>query len=193
MTNNHLNRSKQTLLHLLATEAYQEGEFTLSSGQKSTYYINCKPVSLSAGGSLAIGNLFLNLLPEDVQAVAGLTLGADPLVTAVTVASAYNNCPISGLIIRKQAKGHGTNAYLEGKQLPPKTKVVVLEDVVTTGKSALFAVEKLQTAGYEVTQILAIVDREQGGKELYQQEGIEFQALFSIAEVQAYARKLNNT
>lgn len=192
-TNNNLEHWKQTLLHLLATEAYQEGDFTLSSGQKSSYYINGKPVSLSAEGSLAIGNLFFALIPEPTRAVAGLTLGADPLVSAVTVVSAYHNSPISGIIVRKKPKGHGTNAYLEGKTLPKQAEVVVLEDVVTTGNSALFAVEQLQTVGYNVSQILAIVDREQGGRELYQQRGIQFQALFSITDIQAYARTLNNT
>lgn len=193
MTNDkNLDELRETLLHLLATEAYQEGDFTLSSGQKSSYYINGKPVSLSAEGALAIGKLFFSLLPSDTEAVAGLTLGADPLVSAVTVVSAYENRPVSGIIVRKQPKGHGTNAYLEGKKLPPQGKVVVLEDVVTTGNSALFAVEQLQKAGYEVTQILAIVDREQGGKELYQKQGIRFQALFSICDVQSYAKQLNS-
>ena len=187
-----LDELRETLLHLLATEAYQEGDFTLSSGQKSFYYINGKPVSLSAEGALAIGKLFFSLLPWDTEAVAGLTLGADPLVSAVTVVSAYEKRPVSGIIVRKQPKGHGTNAYLEGKILPPQAKVVVLEDVVTTGNSALFAVEQLQKAGYEVTQILAIVDREQGGKELYQKQGIRFQALFSIRDVQSYAKQLNS-
>jgi len=187
----NLEQFRVTLLHLLATEAYQEGDFTLSSGQKSSYYLNGKPVSLSAEGALAIGQLFFSLLPDEIEAVAGLTLGADPLVSAVTVVSAYEKRPLSGIIVRKQPKGHGTNAYLEGKKLPSKAKVVVLEDVVTTGNSALFAVEQLQTVGYEVTEILAIVDREQGGKELYQEKGIKFQALFSINEVQKYAKQLN--
>lgn len=186
-----LEQFRATLLHLLATEAYQEGDFTLSSGQKSAYYLNGKPVSLSAEGALAIGQLFFSLLPDEIEAVAGLTLGADPLVSAVTVVSAYENRPLSGIIVRKKPKGHGTNAYLEGKKLPSKAKVVVLEDVVTTGNSALFAVEQLQTVGYEVTEILAIVDREQGGKELYQEKGIKFQALFSITEIQKYAKQLN--
>ncbi|AFZ49173.1 orotate phosphoribosyltransferase [Dactylococcopsis salina] len=187
----NLEQFRATLLHLLATEAYQEGDFTLSSGQKSAYYLNGKPVSLSAEGALAIGQLFFSLLPDEIEAVAGLTLGADPLVSAVTVVSAYENRPLSGIIVRKKPKGHGTNAYLEGKKLPSKAKVVVLEDVVTTGNSALFAVEQLQTVGYEVTEILAIVDREQGGKELYQEKGIKFQALFSITEIQKYAKQLN--
>lgn len=186
----NFDQLREILLHLLATEAYQEGDFTLSSGQKSSYYINGKPVSLSAKGAFAIGHLFFSCLPSETQAVAGLTLGADPLVSAVTVVSAYENCPIPGIIVRKTPKGHGTNAYLEGKRLPPQAKVVVLEDVVTTGNSALFAVEQLKAAGYQVSKILAIVDREQGGKELYQEQGIQFQSLFSISEVQAYAQTL---
>ena len=186
----NLDQVKARLLHLLATEAYQEGDFTLSSGQKSSYYVNGKPVSLSAEGALAIGQLFLSHLPTDTAAVAGLTLGADPLVSAVTVVSAYENRPIPGIIVRKKPKGHGTNAYLEGKKLPPQSKIVVLEDVVTTGQSALFAVEQLQAAGYEVSEILAIIDREQGGKELYQERGIPFQALFSISDLQAYAQHI---
>ena len=187
----NLDQLRATLLHLLATEAYQEGDFTLSSGQKSSYYLNGKPVSLSAEGALAIGRLFFSLLPDEIEAVAGLTLGADPLVSAVTVVSAYENRPLSGIIVRKKPKGHGTNAYLEGKKLSAKAKIVVLEDVVTTGNSALFAVEQLQAVGYEVRGILAIVDREQGGKELYQEKGIKFQALFAITEVQEYAKQLN--
>lgn len=186
----NLNQLREILLHLLATEAYQEGDFTLSSGHKSSYYINGKLVSLSAKGAFAIGQLLFSLLPPNTQAVAGLTLGADPLVSAVTVVSAYERYPISGIIVRKTPKGHGTNAYLEGKRLPSQAKVVVLEDVVTTGQSALFAVEQLNAAGYQVSEILAIVDREQGGKALYQEQGIQFQALFSITEVQTYARQL---
>ena len=177
---------RQNLLSLLTKFAYQEGDFTLSSGAKSTYYINCKQVTLRADGALIIGRLLFSLLPEDTQAVAGLTLGADPLVSAVSVVSAYENKPISALIIRKEPKGHGTKAYLEGPTLEPGAKVVVLEDVVTTGRSAMLAVERLQAAGYHVEQIMALVDRQQGGTELYQSKGLKFQSLFSIPELQGY-------
>ena len=94
--------------------------------------------------------------------------------------------PFLALIIRKEPKGHGTKAYLEGPTLEPGAKVVVLEDVVTTGRSAMLAVERLQAAGYQVEQIMALVDRQQGGKELYQSKGLKFQALFSIPELQEY-------
>ena len=177
---------RQNLLSLLTKFAYQEGDFTLSSGAKSSYYINCKQVTLRADGALIIGRLLFSLLPENTQAVAGLTLGADPLVSAVSVVSAYENKPIPALIIRKEPKGHGTKAYLEGPTLEPGARVVVLEDVVTTGRSAMLAVERLQAAGYHVEQIMALVDRQQGGAELYQSKGLKFQSLFSIPELQEY-------
>jgi orotate phosphoribosyltransferase len=175
---------RQILLDLIVKDAYVEGDFTLSSGAKSSYYINCKQVTLNATGALALGRLLLQKIPSATSAVAGLTLGADPMVSAVSVVSAYENKPIPALIIRKKPKGHGTKAYIEGPSLAAGAKVIVLEDVVTTGGSALTAVERLQDAGYEVTQILALVDREQGGTELYQSKGIAFEALFSIQAIQ---------
>ncbi len=105
--------------------------------------------------------------------MAGLTLGADPIVTAVSVVSVYENRLIPALIIRKEAKGYGTRAYIEGPNLPEGAKVVVLEDVVTTGQSAMKAVERLKEAGYTVNQVIALVDRQQGGAELYQSAGVE--------------------
>ncbi|NEP55776.1 MAG: orotate phosphoribosyltransferase [Symploca sp. SIO2G7] len=179
-----LTALRQLLLELFVKLAYQEGDFVLSSGQRSSYYINGKQVTLHPQGALAVGRLLLSMLPTDTQAVAGLTLGADPMVSAVTVVSAYENQPIPGLIIRKEPKGHGTRAYIEGPPLPAGAKVVVVEDVVTTGKSAFKAVERLNYAGYTVEEIIALVDRQQGGGELYQQQGLKFQALFTIQDIQ---------
>ncbi|MDB9516828.1 orotate phosphoribosyltransferase [Roseofilum reptotaenium CS-1145] len=184
--------SRQELIDLFCQLAYQEGDFLLSSGQKSSYYINSKPVTLHPQGAVAVGELLLNMLPEDVQAVGGLTLGADPIVTAVSVVSAYEERPISALIVRKEAKGHGTQAYIEGPTLPQGAKVVVLEDVVTTGQSAMKAVERLRAVGYEVNQIVALVDRLQGGAEFYQSMGLKFEALFSIEEIQQRYKEKEN-
>jgi orotate phosphoribosyltransferase len=180
-----LQTLRQYLLDLFCKVAYKEGEFTLSSGQHSSYYINGKQVTLHPEGGLAIGRVLLSLLPTEIQAVAGLTLGADPMVTATSVVAAYEGRSLAPLIVRKEAKGHGTQAYIEGLILPAESSVVVLEDVVTTGQSALKAVERLRQAGYQVTQIVALVDREQGGAELYEQQGLPFQAVFSIREIQA--------
>lgn len=183
---------RQKLLDLFCQVAYQEGDFLLSSGQQSSYYINGKQVTLHAWGGLAMGRILLSLLPLETQAVAGLTLGADPLVTAVNVVAAYEGRSLPALIIRKEAKGHGTRAYIEGPMLPEGSTITVLEDVVTTGGSAMKAVERLQQAGYRVNGIVALVDRHQGGAALYQQAGIPFQAIFSIQDIQQRWREIEN-
>ena len=175
---------RQILLDLLCTKAYKEGDFTLSSGQKSSYYINGKLVTLDPIGAIALGRLLLQELAPATAAVAGLTLGADPMVSAISMMSAYGDAPIPGLIIRKEAKGHGTQVYIEGPLPPVGSTIAVIEDVVTTGQSALKAVSRLQDAGYQVNQVLALVDREQGGAALYQSVGLDFKALFAIPDLQ---------
>jgi orotate phosphoribosyltransferase len=181
---------RQDLLDLICKVAYREGDFILSSGQKSAYYINGKQVTLDPQGAIALGRLLLPLLPEETVGVAGLTLGADPMVTAVSVVGAYEGRNLIPLIIRKEAKGHGTQAYIEGPALPLNSNVVVLEDVVTTGASALQAVERLRSAGYAVQEVISLVDRQQGGAALYAQAGLHFQTLYTIADIQARYREL---
>lgn len=185
-----LTQLKQFLLDLFCKLAYREGDFLLSSGQRSHYYINGKQVTLHPEGALAVGRLLFSMLPTNTQAVAGLTLGADPIVSAVSVVSAYENQPIPALIVRKETKGHGTMAYIEGNQLPTGAKVVVLEDVVTTGQSAMKAVQRLRDAGYEVEWVISLIDRLQGGAEFYQSVGLKFQAVFAITELEAYYKTL---
>lgn len=185
-----LDGLQQYLLNLLATLAYREGDFVLSSGQRSSYYINGKLVTLHPEGALCVGRLMLSMLPDDTQGVAGLTLGADPIVAAVSVVSAYERRPIPALIVRKEAKGHGTRAYIEGPTLPKGANVVVLEDVVTTGQSAMKAVTRLRDAGYTVDRVVSLVDRQQGGAQFYQERGLHFEALFNIEDVQKAAQTL---
>lgn len=185
-----LSTLRQYLLDLFCQVAYKEGDFILSSGQHSSYYINGKQVTLHPQGGAAVGRILLSLLPPETQAVAGLTLGADPMVTATSVVAVYEGRSFTPLIVRKEAKGHGTQAYIEGPTLPPGSSVVVLEDVVTTGQSALKAVERLRQAGYNVDRILALVDREQGGAALYAEQGLAFQAVFSIREIQKRSAEL---
>jgi orotate phosphoribosyltransferase len=181
---------RQHLLDLLCQLAYKEGDFVLSSGQKSTYYINGKQVTLHPEGAVATARILLSMLPADTDAVAGLTLGADPIVSAVSVVSVYEGKSIPALIIRKEAKGHGTQAYIEGATLKPSAKVVVLEDVVTTGQSAMKAVERLRAAGYHVDRVLTLVDREQGGAQFYAEQGLNFETIFTIRDLQARYREL---
>lgn len=179
---------RSALLDLICEVAYKEGDFTLSSGQKSTYYINGKEVTLHAQGALMVARLLLAKLPAGTVGVGGLTLGADPMVSAVSIVGAYENKPVTPLIIRKEAKGHGTRAYIEGPTLPAGSAVTILEDVVTTGASAMQAVQRLRDAGYAVNDILALVDRQQGGQELYKKEGLNFQPIFTVEELQAHYR-----
>ncbi len=177
---------RQALLDLICEVAYKEGDFTLSSGKKSDYYINGKQVTLHDQGGLIVARILLSMLPAGTVGVGGLTLGADPMVSAVSTAGAYENKPVTPLIIRKEAKGHGTRAYIEGPTLPEGSPVVILEDVVTTGASAMKAVERLRDAGYVVNDILALVDRQQGGEALYAKAGLNFRPIFTIAELKAH-------
>ncbi|MEB3294645.1 MAG: orotate phosphoribosyltransferase [Synechococcales bacterium] len=178
------------LLNLFCQAAYQEGDFLLSSGQRSSYYINGKQVTLHPQGGVGVGRVLLALVPAEAIAVAGLTLGADPLVTATSVVATYEGRSLTPLIVRKEAKGHGTQVYIEGPTLPPGSEVVVLEDVVTTGQSAMKAVERLRAAGYQVNQVISLVDRQQGGAEFYAAQGLKFQAVFTIADLQQHYRSL---
>lgn len=184
-----LSSVRSALLDLMCEVAYKEGDFTLSSGKKSTYYINGKQVTLHAQGALMVARLLLDMLPSGTVGIGGLTLGADPMVSAVSIVGAYENKPVTPLIIRKEAKGHGTKAYIEGPELPTGSSVVILEDVVTTGASALKAVERLRDAGYKVNDILALVDRNQGGQELYKKEGLNFRPIFTIDNLQKHWRE----
>ena len=137
---------RDELLELLKNYAYKKGEYTLSSGKKSEHYVNCKPVTLSGRG-LTLASLLM-LKEVKTSYVAGLTLGADPLVSGVSVVSALDGKIVNALIVRKEAKGHGTQAWIEGLLPPKDTLVTVLEDVITTGGSAVKAVDKLRDAGY---------------------------------------------
>ncbi len=188
---NHSNdRMKENLLNLLAQKAYKFGDFSLASGKKSSHYVNCKPVSLLGEGLLSISSLFLSQINKNDSGVAGLTLGADPLVSGVVMLGAQSGMNLSGLIVRKEAKGHGTGAWLEGP-LPPKGSVItVLEDVVTTGGSSLKAVQKLRDEGYLVNRVLAIVDREEGGANTMSKADLDLNSLFFLKEIVERAKSL---
>lgn len=181
-------QAKARLLDLICELAYKSGNFILSSGQSSSYYINGKQVTLHPYGALWTGQVFLSMLPAGTKAVAGLTLGADPMVTAVSVVSAYQQTPVAALIVRKQSKSHGTQDWIEGLALPPSSEVVVLEDVVTTGNSALIAVHRLREAGYSVNLVLTLVDRLQGGAACMAGAGLDFRSVFTITEIQNHAQ-----
>ena len=174
---------KDELLKMLKENAYKKGEFTLSSGKSSDHYVNCKPVTLTGRG-LTLASMML-LEHVDTKVVAGLTLGADPLVSGVAVCSALDMRLVDALIVRKEAKGHGTQAWIEGREYPEVTKVVVLEDVITTGGSAIKAVKKLRDAGYKVDRVVTVVDRQEDGEAdaAMKEEGLELKSLFTLKEL----------
>ena len=179
---------RQLLLELLATRAYRHGNFTLASGRTSSHYVNCKPVSLSGLGLALLSAQMLELVEPGAVAVAGLTLGADPLVSGVAQAAALAGQALDALIVRKEAKGHGTGAWLEGPLPEAGSRITVLEDVVTTGGSSLKAVKQLREAGYVVERVVTIVDRQEGGLAAMQEAGLELRSLFQLDEVAAAHR-----
>ena len=181
---------KEELLKMIKEKCYRKGDYTLSSGKKSEHYVNCKPVTLTGRGLTLAAMMLLEHV--DTPLVAGLTLGADPLVSGVAFASFqfWNNTNPKfmidgGLIVRKEPKGHGTQAWIEGPVLPEGSKVTVLEDVVTTGESSLFAVEKLRDAGYIVERVVCIVNRQEGNeaRELMESKGIRLISLFKLEDL----------
>ena len=181
---------RQVLLERLAREAYRHGQFTLASGRSSEHYVNCKPVALSGSGLALLSPAMLARVDNAAAAVGGLTLGADPLVSGVAMAAAQQGRDLNALIVRKQAKGHGTGAWLEGPLPASGALVTVLEDVVTTGGSSIQAVNQLKEAGYSVRRVVTIVDREEGGQEAMDQAGLELVSLFRLSEVAARAKEL---
>ena len=175
--------SREKLLKLLAQRCYRYGDFKLSSGSKSKHYVNCKPITLSGFGLSLLSVGLLKEVEADASAVAGLTLGADPLVSGVAMTAALSDRELDALIVRKEAKGHGTGQWLEGP-LPGKGSIItVLEDVVTSGGSSLKAANKLREAGYIVNRVVTIVDRKEGGHQLMKEHGIELCSLYPLDEI----------
>ena len=172
---------KEELLELIKKWGYRKGDFTLSSGKKSEHYVNCKPIILTGRG-LTLTSLLM-LKEVETSVVAGLTLGADPLVCGVSLVSALDGRLVNALIIRKEPKGHGTASQIEG-QLPVKgSKITVLEDVVTTGGSSIKAVNVLRDQGYIVERVVSIVDRQEGGKDAMIEANLELRSLFTIEDL----------
>ena len=173
---------KATLLNLLKERAYKKGAYTLSSGQRSEHYINCKPVTLSCEGNALLSALILPELDPKSVAVGGLTLGGDPLVCGVAQRAYYKGGHIDALIIRKNPKDYGTKEVIEGFKPDKGSVITVLEDVTTTGGSAMKAVNVLRGAGYIVNKVVAIVDRMDNHK-IWEHNKIEFVSLFTLQDI----------
>ena len=175
-------QQRQRLLELLRTLSFEEREVTLSSGLKSNCYVDCKQVTLDAEGHFLVGQVgrtVIEAIAPQARAVGGLTLGADPIASAIATMSFLAGRPLHAFLVRKEPKGHGTNQWVErGRRLEDGAPVVIVEDVVTTGASTLRAIERARGAGFDVVHVVALVDRLEGGREAVEAQA-PLTALFS--------------
>ncbi len=173
---------KQALMSLVKEKALKFGDFTLVSGRKAKYYLDGKQVTLDGEGARLVGEGILELLGDSLpDAVGGMSIGADPITAAVVTMSAVQGKPLRGFMVRKESKGHGTNQYIEGP-VQPGEKVVIVEDVVTTGGSSLLAIERVEEFGLKVAGVIAIIDRMEGGAEAFAQRGYRLDSLLTIRD-----------
>ena len=175
----------EALRRLLLERSVRHGDFVLASGQRSSYYIDCRLTTMSSEGMVLIGRLGLSAIRSSswqASAVGGLTMGADPVSYAIAAASFGSDHPVDAFSVRKEAKAHGAGRLVEGN-FAPGAKVVVIEDVITSGGSARKAIEAVTREGGEVLGVLAVVDREQGGKQALEQDGYRVVSLTTATEL----------
>ncbi|MHB8417184.1 MAG: orotate phosphoribosyltransferase [Myxococcales bacterium] len=181
-----LDRDRRRLLHLLRELSFERRSVTLASGRPSDFYIDCRRTALTAEGHFLIGRLLWNAIRKHASAataVGGMTLGADPLASSVSLTSYLAGQPLTAFIVRKEAKGHGMGNWIEGRALLVKgDKVAVVDDVITTGGSTLKALEKVKEEGLVPVACFALVDRGEGGREAIEAQGIQLHALFTRAD-----------
>lgn len=173
-----------TLLELIQTEALRRGDFTLASGKKATYYLDCRTITLHPKGANLIANGMLEVLMSwgDLpDAVGGMAIGADPITAAIVTIAGQRDLPLRGFMVRKEPKGHGTGKQVEGP-VKPGDRVVIVEDVITSGGSAIKAVEAAREFGLHCDKVIAIIDRLAGGREAFQKIGVELTTLTTIGD-----------
>jgi orotate phosphoribosyltransferase len=176
----------ERLKGIIREKSYEKRKVVLSSGLESDFYFDGKQTTLHAEGAYLTGKLFFEVIRgiENVKGVGGLTLGADPIATATSVVSYLEGKPIPAFIIRKEPKGHGTGAWLEGrKNFHPGAPVVIVEDVVTSGGSSLKAIRRAEEEGLKVLGVVTLVDRQEGGRENIEKEGYWLKAIFTKSDI----------
>jgi len=182
-----MQADQQRLKEILLQKSYRHGTFKLTSGRESDFYIDGKQTTLDAEGAYLCGRLILSVIrtcAHKIGAVGGMTLGADPLVTATSLVSFLEKEPIPAFIVRKESKKHGTEAFIEGQSnIPAGAWVALVEDVVTTGGTLLKVIERVERQGYRVGQVITVVDRQEGGGETLAAAGHELKAVFTKAEL----------
>ena len=182
---------QELLTSLLAERSSKKGHFVLASGRESTFYIDARLTTMSPDGLAVIGRFGLSMIQQsgwDVDAVGGMTLGADPVSYAISYASASLSHPLRAFTVRKEAKTHGTGKLIEGP-FRSGDRVVVIEDVITTGGSALRAIEAVRAEGGTVSGVLAVVDREEGGREKLESAGVSVITLSTARQIMSALEK----
>jgi orotate phosphoribosyltransferase len=178
-----LDTDRTRLLELLRALSFERRKVILASGRESDFYVDCKRTTLTAEGHVLVGRLLFDEVRKIrplVRGVGGLTLGADPIASAIALTSFLEASPVDSFIVRKEPKGHGTGQWIEGrKTIPDGSRVVVIEDVVTTGGSALKAIERCRAEKLEPVACVALVDRLEGGREAIEAQGVPLRALFA--------------
>jgi orotate phosphoribosyltransferase len=170
------------LLQLFRERALKFGDFTLASGKKAKYYLDGKQITLHSQGLRLVSEGLLKLMDGvDVQAVGGMSIGADPIVGGMLAIAGGQGRDLAGFLVRKEPKGHGTQKYIEGP-VTPGMKVVIVEDVVTTGGSSILAADRAKEFGLDVVLVLAIIDRMEGGRENFAKHGLKFESLLKITD-----------
>jgi len=183
MLSTSIAESKKRLFDILKAQAFFKGEFVLSSGKKSNYYLDARLVTLSAEGAFLCGRLILDLVKDaKATAIGGPTLGADPMVGAVGAVSFLEGKPVKTFIIRKEPKGHGKGRMVEGPELVASDRIVVIDDVATTGKAFLHSIDALAQDGLKPVTCACIIDRQDGAKVALAAKGVELVSLFTAAE-----------
>ena len=184
-----LTQMRQRLKELLLKKSYRQGRIKLTSGKVSDFYIDGKQTTLDAEGAYLCGMLLFELInshEEKIEGVGGMTLGADPLVTAVSIVSYLEGGSLPAFIVRKEPKSHGTENYIEGKDnLAAGARVALLEDVVTTGGTLLQVIERVKSQGFEVGLVATVVDRQEGGVEALAAKGYKLLSVFTREELLA--------
>lgn len=184
MENHTVNQLKEKLASLLHKDALKKGKFILSSGKESNFYLDGRIITMTPEGAYLVASIILEWIKgSDIQALGGPTLGADPIVGAVAVLSHIQQVPLKTFIVRKQAKEHGTQRQVEGPALKAGDRVVIVDDVATTGKSLVEAKAALDKMGVAVDRAIVIVDRNDGARENLEAIGCKLQAIFNIKEL----------
>jgi orotate phosphoribosyltransferase len=183
MPKENMQELKVKLLELLSKEALKKGSFVLSSGKKSNYYLDGRIITLTPQGAYLVANIILEFIKDKhIDAVGGPTLGADPIVGAVAALSYIAKIPLKTFIVRKSAKEHGTQRQIEGPALSKGNRVILVDDVATTGKALLEAKEALDKIDVVVEKALVIVDRREGAEENLAKAGLKLESIFKIED-----------